>query len=662
MNRPADFQPPAAAPAPRDASTVIRDLTALRRQPRERLGYWNDYCTLLRELCRAGAALLVVREAADAGVKEWRLIGGAANDDWALRHWPAVVAGRAGQPLDKGFAVAPLQDDAGRLRMLALVQVTGLPEALLVIDIPESERPQLNELLMRAMLVADVGDGMASAPAPAPAPAPQPVPSSALAAFNGAADAPALAKGDADTAALFDLTSLVVAEPQFGAATLVLVNGLAAHYGASLVALGWRTTGTAGKGSAAVRTVALSHVDRFERNTEQVQLLDEAFFEALGQPGPVWIDGLADSDAAGVEAAAPVLARVARSLALARVYALPVPDASGVCAAVLLFGFAEPRAQPPAPRALLQTMGFLQPWLDGQRGRERWWGLRLRDWSGSRLARWLGPGRVWTRTAVGIFSLLLLFAVFGSWDYRIEASAQLTTDSTRLISAQFDGRIDAVQATAGDVVRAGAPLATLDTRELRQQQLDLGAERQRLGAEADKARAAGNLADLGIAQAKAAQADARLARVGQYLAQAQALAPFDGVLVAGERKDLLNAPVKKGDNLFRIARIDGLYVEIMVPERDVRFVHPGAHGALRLIGRPDETIGFTLATVIPVAQVKGQEGNHFLVKGRLDAAPQAWWRPGMSGIVQLDGGRRNVAWILTHRLVDSLRMKLWWLG
>jgi len=637
MNRPADFQPPAGNPAPRDASSVIRDLTALRRQPRERLGYWNDYCTLLRELCRAASALLVVRDAGG----EWRLQGGSAGDDWALRHWPAALAARAGQPLDKGFAVAPLQDDSGRLRMLALVQVTGLADALLVIDIPESERPQLNELLMRAMLVADVGAEAPAAPAASAT-------STALAKFSGTPGEPA-PPADSDTGALFDLTAQVVAEQQFGAAALVLVNGLAAHYGATQVALGWRRDG-------AVRAVALSHVDRFERNTEQVQLLEEAFMEALGQSCPVWLDG----DAA--EATAPVLARVARSLGMARMYALPVPDATGACGAVLLFGFADARPAAPAPRALLQSMGFLQPWLEAQRGRERWWGLRLRDWTTGRLGRWLGPRRVWTRVAVATLSLLLLFAVFGSWDYRIEASAQLTTDSTRLISAQFDGRVDQVQATAGDVVKAGAPLAALDTRELRQQQLDLGAERQRLGAEADKARAAGNLADLGIAQARAAQADARLARIGQYLAQAQTVAPFDGVLVAGERKDLLNAPVKKGDNLFRIARIDGLYVEIMVPERDVRFIHPGAHGELRLLGRPDETIGFTLATVIPVAQVKGQEGNHFLVKGRLDAAPQGWWRPGMSGIVLLDGGRQNVAWILTHRLVDSLRMKLWWLG
>jgi hypothetical protein len=32
----------------------------------------------------------------------------------------------------------------------------------------------------------------------------------------------------------------------------------------------------------------------------------------------------------------------------------------------------------------------------------------------------------------------------------------------------------------------------------------------------------------------------------------------------------------------------------------------------------------------------------------------------MSGIAKINAGRRNLAWIGTHRLVDFLRLKLWW--
>ena len=621
MNRPVDFPVPphsAVPPAAPDAASLILALQQHRRERRGRDGaqYWSTSCALMRALCRATAVVLVQREG-----EHWHVLGAEAEgDDWALRNWAKVLEKRGERTLDKGFAFTPMQDDAGRLRILAVVQPTGIGDALLVMDIPERERGQLNELLMRAMLVADFGlpDDLPVAP-------------------------PAAGAG------VLDLAAQVVAEPHFAAAALVLVNGLAAASGASQVALGWPING-------ALLTVAISHLDRFERNTENVQLLDEAFDEALGHNGAVWI-------AAGEQAdTLPVHAKLARVLSLARICTMPLADAGGATGAVLLFGFAEePEAQPERADMMLM-FGFLQPWLEQQRRRDRWWGARLRDWSGNRLARWIGPGRTWGRAAAVLLSLLLLFVMFGSMRYRIESGAQLTTDSTRLVSAQFDGRVEQVLASTGDVVKGGALLAALDTRELRQQQLELTAERQRLGAEADKARAAGNLADLGVAEARHAQADARLTRIAQYLEQARAVAPFDGVVVAGERKDLLNAPVKKGDNLFRVARIDGLYVEIMVPERDVRFIHPNAKGELRLLSRPDQPIAFTLASVIPMAQVKGQEGNHFLVKARLDRAAESWWRPGMSGMAVIDGGEQNVGWIFTHELVDSLRMKLWWLG
>ena len=659
MNRPAEPTSP-----PMDASALILALQGHRQQPRDGDGYWDQYCALVRPLCRATATLLVRRS--DDG---WRLLGASTapdTDNWAARNWTAVIEQRGDRRLEKGFAFTPMKDDAGRLRILAVVQVRGIGDALLLIDFPEGERAQLNELLMRAMLVADfpAEDVLATAAAAAAARAApnvdEPVEARAASALatlgSPAGRARAHAAGD-DTVALLDLAAQVMAEQRFGAATLVLVNGLAAHFGAAQVALGWRLHG-------AMRTVAISHVDKFEHNTENVQLLDEVFMEAIGQAGPVWHGG--PDPVASPDPALGAHARLARTLSFQRLYVLPLADAhargANGAGAVLLFGFAQARAAAPADADLLLSMGFLQPWLQQLQQRDRWWGARLRDWSTAGLSRWFGPSHPWRRAGAVLASVLLLFAVFGTLNYRIVSSAQLTTDATRLISAQFDGRVEAVQASAGDIVKAGDKLATLDTRELRQQQLDLSAERQRLDAETDKARAAGNLADLGIAQARTAQAEARLTRIGQYLAQAQAVAPFDGVVVAGERKDLLNAPVKKGDNLFRVARIDGLYVEILVPERDVRYIRPHAKGELRLLSRPDQVIPFTLSTVIPMAQVKGQEGNHFVVKGRLDHAPEAWWRPGMSGIVVVDAGRANVTWIFTHRLVDTLRMKLWWLG
>jgi len=50
----------------------------------------------------------------------------------------------------------------------------------------------------------------------------------------------------------------------------------------------------------------------------------------------------------------------------------------------------------------------------------------------------------------------------------------------------------------------------------------------------------------------------------------------------------------------------------------------------------------------------------FLVRCEFQKGVEKWWRPGMSGLCKLNVGRRTLWWILTHRTVDFLRMKLWW--
>jgi hypothetical protein len=35
-------------------------------------------------------------------------------------------------------------------------------------------------------------------------------------------------------------------------------------------------------------------------------------------------------------------------------------------------------------------------------------------------------------------------------------------------------------------------------------------------------------------------------------------------------------------------------------------------------------------------------------------------RPGMQGTAKIDAGRARVIWIGTHKLIDFLRLKLWW--
>lgn len=101
---------------------------------------------------------------------------------------------------------------------------------------------------------------------------------------------------------------------------------------------------------------------------------------------------------------------------------------------------------------------------------------------------------------------------------------------------------------------------------------------------------------------------------------------------------------------------------LMVTEKEMRYILPQATGEVALLSHPNHNIPVRVSSVIPVAQVKGQgqEGNQFMLKAELLEAPQAWWRPGMTGLARIDVGDKNIAWILSHRVVDNLRLMLWW--
>jgi len=651
-----------ALPGAGSARELIEALHALRQAPGS-ADHWPQVAACVQRLCRAQAVWVLVVPAGGPA-PGWRCLGRSAVDDSALQAaWDHELRTLIDRATAQGFASCPGRTASGAALWWAAVRLERLADGWLLLAIPDHERPQLNELLLRAQLVADLpapGDAapLAAPPPPAqaqdshvaPPVAPPAAPTEASAAAPAAA-APTQAAGGA--LQLAAVSADVVAQERFGPATLALVNGLAARCEAVQVVLGWRHGS-----SDQVHTVAISHRDKFDRFSTPLALTDDALDEALDHDGGLHLA----PPAAGIQPLpTPAHDLLQASLGPVHLVSLPLRRGDAAPRAVLLLAFGAAHAPDAALRArLAQLMAPLLPWLETLHGQARAWPLRLGDALRSQARALLGPSGVGLKaTAVGA-SVLLLYALFAHWDYRVSAIGQLATDSTRIISAQFDGRVDQAQPSAGDTVRAGSVLATLDTRELRQQETDAQAERKRYLAEADKARAANALADLEVATARAAQAGARLARLTDLLVQAEHRAPFDGVVVEGERKELQGAPVRKGDKLYRLARVEGLYATLMVPERDAALVAPGQTGELVLVSRPDLKIPLRVLAVIPVAQTRGQEGNHFLVRAELQQAPQDWWRPGMSGAARIDTGERQVAWILTHRLVDSLRLLLWW--
>ncbi len=601
-----------------DARSLITQIHALARTEISEMD-WNRYCSLIRQLCKAshGAVVRLTN-----GVQNMELLGLSSEQPaWTpLQAMPPDVD-LLSKATNSGYAQAQAQALDGQSWLVLVVALQGLTACFLILNIKPLERAQLNELTLRALLCADFHPSKPNIVASTPA--------------NG-------------LTTMLGLAAEVMQQSSVGAAALSLVNGIAIEWKLLHASLGWVQDGQ-------IQVAAISHLDRFEINSPQTQRLESAMAEALVQGHEVcW------SDAQDETAANQAIAELADKLGVHRIVLLPLQDAQGISQAVLLLAFAPDDSSQPDLSHLQLTLDLIQPRLTDLRMRSLDAPTRFKYQLKQLSERVFGPERATLKVITVALAVLLLYIIFGSWNYRVDASAQLNTDSTRLISAQFDGRIERVQATSGDLVKAGALLVSLDTRELEQQRNELTAEISKAETEVNKNRADGRLAETEIAQARLEQSHAKAQRVESYLQQANSTAPFEGVIVEGEKKDLLGVPVKKGDKIFKIAKVEGLYATLMVTERQMRHVRAGATGELSLISHPEHSIPIRVNSVIPVAQVKGQEGNQFMITAQLLEAPQPWWRPGMTGLARINVGKKNIVWVLTHRVVDNLRLMLWW--
>ena len=271
---------------------------------------------------------------------------------------------------------------------------------------------------------------------------------------------------------------------------------------------------------------------------------------------------------------------------------------------------------------------------------DRWfgarWAARLREVG----ALAVGAEHTWVKLLVFAITLLLGIFVFARVDHRATADFILRSDNVAYVSAPFDGYLAEVMVRPGDAVAAGAPLVKLDTEELELEELATIAELDTHRRTAEKARAEQSLADMRVAEARLAQTQSKLE-------------------LEGDLRDRIGSAVKLGETLIRVARIDSLYVEARLDERDLHHVRAAEGGEISFVSRPRDSYPIRVDLVQPAA-VEGEAGAVFLVRCSFREAPQSWWRPGMSGVCKIHCGKRSLLWITTNRTVDFLRLRLWW--
>lgn len=460
----------------------------------------------------------------------------------------------------------------------------------------------------------------------------------------------------------------------FRGAAIQVCNDLARAIKVDRVAFGW-VRGVGGSGSGAVRVVAVSDTEHIDRRTAMIQKIEAAMDECLDQDQPVLFPPPPETGESGDVVLAQAITHAHRELVAgdSRLRAASIPlraeerGETGVVGVVIVEASVPAEAPPnavgidPATIELLQaTMDLLAPVLKIRRSDDRI--LPLRAWDSTmRASAWaVGTRHTAWKLAGVLVMVAAILATVVKVPYRFEAPAELQPRTKQTISIPFDGVISALGPgiEPGSRVAKGDVLLELDTAELRLSALSAQAQIVQAEKEADAARASGKFNDAQQAEARAEQAKAKLAQAQERIRQSRMTAPFDGTVIAGDLRDRLGAAVKTGDAVLQVANLADMIVVAKVGDRDIALVEAEGTGYLVTKAYPNAKFPMTVERVVPLA--RAEEGkNAFEVRSRLGNAA-GWMRPGMEGFAKFDAGDHSLVWIGGRRVLDQLRLWLWW--
>ena len=600
------------------------ELAALRQFPGAPREFWPRFLAAAAKVAAADITVLLAGQPGKA--PRWTKLG-----EWAVSTAPTRVRtaftsrleATAERCLRENSFVEPTDPSAGSFTLAVRLKLPRVEdEVVLAAQVVDFTESAARESLARLNLIADTAT----------------LYQLHLAGRQAASDVQKFS-------GVLDLLVPVNEATQFFSAALAFCNGIATHFRCDRASLGWLEKGF-------VHLRSISRMEHFDRRMAAAQALETVMEECLDQdveilwPQP---DGASvvtrDHEKFSSEQKSGNLCSVPLRL-------------DGRAIAVLTCE----RNDAAFTEAELQQMRLCADQvarrLEELRKDERWFGAHWADEARERLKKLLGPEHTW-RKAAAIAGTLVFAALFlVRVNYRVEGNFILRSDEASYLTAPFDGYVEQVFVRTGDHVDKGGPLLSFNRSELLLESSAEQADVARYQREAQKAEADQKLADKRIADAMAQQAQARLDLVRYRLDNAVIRSPFDGVVVEGDWRERIASPVKQGDALFKVARIDTLYAEADISEKDVKEILGRSKGEIAFVTQPKLKYPITVEIVQPAAVTK-KDGNVFLVRLKPDGGAPSWWRPGMTGLCKITTEKRTLFWILTHRTVDFLRMKLW---
>lgn len=445
---------------------------------------------------------------------------------------------------------------------------------------------------------------------------------------------------------LVELVASSLEHENFKAAATDVATELADRFSCKRVSIGFLRGNT-------LQVDAISHSASFDHKSNLVRAVTDAMHECLDQAATVLYPAPKDAPYQVTRAHA----ELALESGAGSLCTVPLSAKGRITGALLL--------ETPADRPFTATdveqveqIGLLIGSVLDIRCREDL-PLARKAWDATSMffTKLIGPSHLRLKAATILALVVFTFLALFSDNFRIVSDAVLEPTMLRAIVAPQNGYIADAKVRAGDIVKRGDLLLTLDDKDLLLEQRKFFGQSEQYRKEYRSALADYDRVQVAIIKARIQQAEAQLALIAKQLERTRLVAPIDGLVVSGDLSQSLGSPVERGQVLFEVAPLESYRAILKADERDIGYIRSGQQGRLTLAGMPDKPIPLQVEKITPVT-IAEEGRNYFRIEAIMDMQSDLL-HPGMEGVAKIEVGERKLIWIWSRRLVDWLRLWTW---
>jgi len=490
----------------------------------------------------------------------------------------------------------------------------------------------------------------------------------------------------------------------FTGASLNLVNELARQLKCTRVSLGWVQ-------GQKIKLKAMSDTEELKRQSDMVGKIELAMSECLDQQQPVVYPAPADAEPLLAEAVIYAHKQLVSASRGTHVLSVPLRLHDEWLGVLTLERVDEPFT-PELVTQLMLVADVVAPHLYDRETADKW--LIGHAWASVEwfLSYLIGPRHILWKLLVLIISALLMASVFVKIPYKVSTEFALEAESKRIVPSPYEGHLSEVLVKPGETVSKDQTLAKLNATELRLQLAEAHSQLRVQQLQEQKARSERKTADSQMARANIKQINARIELLEYQIDKAVIRSPIAGVVLVGDWNDKVGGVIEMGKPMFEVAPLEDITVKLRVHERDIDRIqaYQELHGklpdgVLATRSQPDQKFRFKVVRIVPLAGPFNSENvfdvhavftndtwseaaeyavnDTVILDGvRYRAAESSgpdtprgavrpdidqdvwyraqWLRPGMEGVARVDAGERTIIWIASHRVVDAVRLWVWW--